>query len=158
MEWVIIIVVVFLIVMFFVAILTQASSGEKRRKDMYEAHERDRQARDLQYQAKMGKSLRRQRATITGQTVERVAPLLTQWPFNPRDAVHVNFGIDYLVFEGYSEEDVTQITFVEVKTGHSDLSKRQRQIRNAIRQGRVKYYVFSVDLDEDLEHTLKGGV
>ena len=126
--------------------------------DILDAHERDRQSRDVYYRAKMGKSLSMQRAVITGQTVERVAPLLTQWPFNPRDAVHVNFGIDYLVFEGYSEDDVTQITFVEVKTGHSDLSQKQRQIRDAICQGRVKYYVFSVDLNEGLDHTLKGRV
>jgi predicted Holliday junction resolvase-like endonuclease len=43
------------------------------------------------------------------------------------------------VFDGLDEGEVERIVFVEVKTGGSTLTTRERRVRDAIRQGRVEW-------------------
>lgn len=69
--------------------------------------------------------------TRTGHIVEKFAPFLDTFPHNPESAVFLGQPIDYLVFE----ED--GITFSEIKSGQSQLSKKQRMIRNHVKEGRV---------------------
>jgi predicted Holliday junction resolvase-like endonuclease len=51
-----------------------------------------------------------------------------------------------VVFDGLDEGDLQEIVFVEVKTGASaSLSKRERQIREAISDGRIKWVEMRFD-------------
>ena len=82
----------------------------------------------------------RSRAVIAGKVTEHLAPYLPDFKFNPKDARFVGSPIDLLVFDGIDEGELRNIYFVEVKTGSSaTLSTRQRQIRDAILSGRVRW-------------------
>ena len=44
-----------------------------------------------------------------------------------------------IVFDGIDNEDVVDIYIIEIKTGNSTLSKRQRLIRDAVKEKRVHW-------------------
>jgi len=61
------------------------------------------------------------------------------------------------VFDGLSEDDSTevrQVVFVEVKTGKTSLSKRERRVRDAIVAGRVSYQSLRLPGSVDVEVTV----
>ncbi len=51
--------------------------------------------------------------------------------------------IDYVIFKGLSEGNVTEIIFVDVKTGGAVLTPRQKEIKDVINvQKNVKFRTF----------------
>jgi predicted Holliday junction resolvase-like endonuclease len=89
----------------------------------------------------------RSRAVIAGKVTEHLVPYLPEFRFNPKDARFVGSPVDIVVFDGLDDgaEDVS-IVFVEIKTGSSALSARERRIREAIRAGRVGWEEVRVTL------------
>ncbi|HZS05488.1 MAG TPA: Holliday junction resolvase-like protein [Blastocatellia bacterium] len=82
----------------------------------------------------------RSQAVIIGKVTEHFVPYLPDFPFNPKDARFIGSPVDFIVFDGMSDEEVREVVFVEVKTGQSAaLTTRQRQIRNAVQSGRVRW-------------------
>jgi predicted Holliday junction resolvase-like endonuclease len=70
---------------------------------------------------------------ILGQITEKLVPFLDNFPHNPQNATFIGMPIDYIVFE----DDM--IYFVEVKSGNSKLSKKQRNIKNLIKEKKVEW-------------------
>jgi predicted Holliday junction resolvase-like endonuclease len=68
-----------------------------------------------------------------GHIAEKLAPFLDDFTFDPEDATFLGQPIDYIVFE----EEV--ITFVEIKSGNSKLSPKQRHIRDLIQNNCVAW-------------------
>jgi predicted Holliday junction resolvase-like endonuclease len=92
-------------------------------------------------------AVERSRAVTVGKVFEQLVPWLPDFQFNPKDARFLGTPIDFIVFDGLDEGDVRRIVFVEVKTGNSDLSTRERRVRDAIRERRVEW----------VEHRVAGG-
>jgi predicted Holliday junction resolvase-like endonuclease len=91
-------------------------------------------------------AIRRSRSTIEGQTYEQICTLLPQWKCGtPSDARFLGSPIDYVVFKGLSNNCVEEIIFVEVKTGSSKSTKRQNSVKNAVRNGKVKFELLELD-------------
>lgn len=84
-------------------------------------------------------AVKRSRSVINGQMIEQVAPFLPDFPCNPSDARFVGKPVDFIAFKGLSDEEIEEIQFIEVKTGQSTLSEREKQIKKAVKEGRVKY-------------------
>ncbi|MBQ2466092.1 MAG: Holliday junction resolvase, partial [Treponema sp.] len=56
------------------------------------------------------------------------------------DARFVGKPIDFVAFPGAAEgKEIREVLFVEVKTGSSTLSEREKQIKDAVKAGRVRY-------------------
>ena len=79
------------------------------------------------------------RAVTRGQIYEQLVPYLPEFDFNPKDAQFLGRPVDFVVFDGLDEGDLRRIVFVEVKTGVSKLTTRERLVRDAIRDGRVEW-------------------
>lgn len=76
-----------------------------------------------------------------GKVSEHFYPFHVKFPFNPKDARFVGSPIDLLVFDGLEENrDYLDIYFVEIKTGKSGLSSRQKKIKEAVDQRRIIWY------------------
>lgn len=91
-------------------------------------------------------AVKRSRAVIGGQVVEQVAPFLPGFPCNPADARFIGKPVDFVAFPGLSERDtVDEILLIEVKTGQSALSSREKEIRKAVKEGRVRYVEYRVN-------------
>ena len=50
--------------------------------------------------------------------------------------------LDIIVFEGASNNHIKNITFMDAKTGAAKLEKNQRQIRDAVNDGKVRLELF----------------
>ena len=84
-------------------------------------------------------TLRRSLAVVTGKVSEQMIPYWPQFPFTPRDARFLGAPVDFIVFEGLSEGAVRRVVFLEVKTGESRVSPRERGIREAVERGAVEW-------------------
>ncbi len=82
----------------------------------------------------------RSQSVIIGKVTEHLVPYLPDFRFNPKEARFMGSPIDLIVFDGLDEENLRDIYFIEVKTGASaSLNSRQRQIRDAVKAGRVRW-------------------
>lgn len=90
-------------------------------------------------------AIKRSRAVIGGQVVEQVAPFLPNFPCSPSDARFIGKPVDFIAFPGLSENDkVKEVLLIEVKTGQSALSSREKEIKKAVAEGRVRYIEYRV--------------
>jgi predicted Holliday junction resolvase-like endonuclease len=84
-------------------------------------------------------AISKSQAVTLGKVTEHFIPYLPEFKFNPQDARFIGSPIDFVVFDGLSEGDLRQVVFVEVKSGSSTLSKRERWVRDVIHAGRVAW-------------------
>ena len=81
----------------------------------------------------------RSQADVAGRIGEQLVPHLPGFRWNPRDARFLGSPVDYLVFDGLTTGEVTRVVFLEIKTGGAVLSPRERQVRQAVLDGRVEW-------------------
>ena len=79
----------------------------------------------------------------TGGIVEQISPFLKDYPLNPNTARFVGDPIDFVHF------DDDKVSFVEVKSGKSQLSKKQKHIRDLITAGKVEFLIYRVEGEDD---------
>ena len=85
-------------------------------------------------------AIKRSRSVIGGQVAEQIAPFLPGFPCDAADARFIGKPVDFVAFPGLSEDDkVKEVLLIEVKTGKSNLSGREREIKRAVAEGRVRY-------------------
>jgi predicted Holliday junction resolvase-like endonuclease len=84
-------------------------------------------------------AVRRSAAVVAGKVSEQLAPYMPGFPYDPKDARFLGTPIDLVVFDGMNEEEVREIVFLEIKTGGSHLSSRERLIRDAVLARRVSW-------------------
>lgn len=91
-------------------------------------------------------AVKRSKAVINGQVAEQIAPFLPDFPANPSDARFIGKPVDFIVFSGLSEnEKIDEILFVEVKTGKSLLSEREKEVKKTIEKGNVRYVEYRIN-------------
>ncbi len=81
----------------------------------------------------------RSQAVTVGKVSEQLVPLLPGFAFNPKDVRFLGSPVDLVVFDGLCDGDVREVVFLEVKTGAATLSARERQVRDAIVEKRVRW-------------------
>ena len=74
----------------------------------------------------------------TGKIAEQISPFLADYPLEPRTARFIGDPIDFVHF------DEDKVTFVEVKSGKSQLSTKQRRIRDMIKAGKVDFVIYRI--------------
>lgn len=136
----------------FLLLLLQISSLKKALKEaLIQAGEAGlvAQARAAEYlkreEARMrADAIKRSGHVVTGKVAEQVVPFGPEFTFNCRDCRFLGSPIDFIVFEGLTEGHLERIVLVEVKTGRSRLSGREKQVQDAVRLGEVDYEVLRV--------------
>jgi predicted Holliday junction resolvase-like endonuclease len=84
-------------------------------------------------------AIQKSQAVTVGKITEHFVPYLPEFEYNPKDARFLGSPIDFVVFDGLDKGEVSSIVFAEVKTGSSMLNTRERQIRDAVQAGKVKW-------------------
>lgn len=74
-----------------------------------------------------------------GKIGENMAPFLNGWPYDPNNFRFLGNPIDGVQFN----ED--ELIFIEIKTGRSALSKKQRWIKQLIKEGKVDFATFRIN-------------
>ena len=68
-----------------------------------------------------------------GAIAETLAPFLNQFKFDPETCTFLGKPIDYISFGD------KEITFIEIKSGNSQLNQNQRKIRDQIKNNKVSW-------------------
>ncbi len=84
-------------------------------------------------------AVKRSRAVLGGQISEQLAPYLPGFPWKPSEARFIGKPIDFLIFEGMDGKEISQVVFVEVKSGGSRLSGVERSLKDAVEAGKVSW-------------------
>jgi len=84
-------------------------------------------------------AIAKSRAGQLGKTLEKIVPMFPGFGHHPYDVRPIFDPIDFVVFDGYYQGSVTDIVFVEFKTGQSRLTPVQGSIRAAIQNKRVHF-------------------
>jgi predicted Holliday junction resolvase-like endonuclease len=106
-------------------------------------------------------ALTKSRSVMRGQATEHLAPYIIK-DTNPKDYRFMGNPVDYVIFEGLSDvldgqaDTIKSITFLDIKTGKSSLTKSQRRIRDAVNSSFVTFKV--LNLDELVEKQAEGTV
>ncbi len=87
----------------------------------------------------------RSSAVNWGKTIEHFVPFMTKFPVPPEDVVFLGMPIDYVGFTDTENAKECAVHFLEVKSGSSALSTKQKNIKKAIEQGRVIFHEITVD-------------
>lgn len=84
-------------------------------------------------------AVQRSLAVTAGKVHEQLIPYLPEFGFNPKDARFLGSPVDLVVFDGLAEGRVRRVVFLEVKTGGSPLTSRERQVRAVVEAREVEW-------------------
>jgi predicted Holliday junction resolvase-like endonuclease len=84
-------------------------------------------------------AVQRSQAVTAGKVHEQLIPYLPAFPYNPKDVRFLGSPVDLVVFDGLAEGRIRRIIFLEVKTGRSGLTSRERCVRDVIQARDVEW-------------------
>ncbi|MBW2983368.1 hypothetical protein KY327_03610 [Candidatus Woesearchaeota archaeon] len=90
---------------------------------------------------------KRSRAVLGGQFSEQLAPYLPDFPWRPTEARFLGKPVDFLVFKGLEEKAVSEVVFVEVKSGTSRLNTVEKSLKEAIQTKKVSWEEYRIPQD-----------
>ena len=97
-------------------------------------------------------AVKKSRSVIEGEVFERLVTHFKEWKYgDSSDARFLASPLDYVVFSGLAKNNVKEIIFVEIKTGNSRTTKRQRSVKKAIENGNVRYELLRIGEGEELD-------
>jgi predicted Holliday junction resolvase-like endonuclease len=93
-------------------------------------------------------AIHRSLAVTKGKVTEHIVPYLPGFDLDPKDIRFLGTPIDLIAFKGLnaSVEEV-EIVFIEVKTGRSVLSAREKAVKKAVEGKKVSWRVFNPDVE-----------
>ena len=75
-----------------------------------------------------------------GMTIENFVPFMDEFPVKPEEAIFMGKPIDFVSFSDTHDPEKCAVHIIEVKSGKSQLLKHQRNIRDAVKAGRVHWH------------------
>jgi predicted Holliday junction resolvase-like endonuclease len=101
-------------------------------------------------------AINKSQSVTMGKMTEHVVPYLPGFGFNPSDARFIGSPIDLIVFDGLDEDCLKKIVFIEIKTGNSALSQRERWVRDAILAKNIEWRQVRANLENpDVVHEVR---
>jgi predicted Holliday junction resolvase-like endonuclease len=89
-------------------------------------------------------AVKRSRSVLSGNFSEQIAPYFPDFQHSPTELRFIGKPIDFIAFTGMDEKDITEVVFIEVKSGQSKLSTQERRLRDAVRAGKVRWEEYRV--------------
>lgn len=84
--------------------------------------------------------LRQSKTSTKGIISEQMSPLFPGFPGEASEARFIGKPVDFLIFKGMNEENITEVVFVEVKTGkYPKLNKNEQTLKATIEAKRVRW-------------------
>ena len=90
--------------------------------------------------------LKQSRAVLGGLVSEQIAPFLPGFPFDPGDCRFIGKPVDFIVFKGMNEQNISEVIFLEAKSGVSkSLNPQEKRLRETIQAGRVRWVQWDIE-------------
>lgn len=134
---------------------------ENAKKQIWEVLSKEAATNLEQWKLEVEKEIRqdaisKSQSVTMGKMTEHIVPYLPGFEFNPTDARFIGSPVDLIVFDGLDEDCLRKIVFIEIKTGASNLSTRERWIRDAILAKNVEWREVKVNLENpDVVHQVR---
>jgi len=129
-----------LLICIFLSLAVGVYLGGKLTARTYQA-KLDRWIQEKEKQIRLD-AIKRSRATLGGKFGEQLAPYLPDFAYDPTEVRFIGSPIDFIVFPGLSQDDPREIVFLEVKSRGSKLSKREKRIRELVREKRIRWELY----------------
>lgn len=128
---------------------------KKYRPSVIEKHEIEMIKLDEKWRKKVDQARTHQRTIGVGSVIEKIAPIIPNYPLNPKDARYIGgiAPVDIMSLNGYSEDELESITFLEIKTGkRATLARMERNFRDVVKSGSVSYDILHYPVERILEY------
>lgn len=90
-------------------------------------------------------AISRSRANLGGKFSENLCAYFPDFPFHPTEMRWLGGSpTDYIVFNGMDNDKIEGITFLEIKSGKSQLSLREKQIKEIVENKKVFWHLYRV--------------
>ena len=89
-------------------------------------------------------AIMRSRSVIGGQFSEQLAPYLPNFKYLPTECRFLGKPVDFIVFKGMDEKNISEVIFVESKSGKSKLSPQEKSLKEAIDKKRVRWEEYRI--------------
>lgn len=89
-------------------------------------------------------AVKKSRSVLGGQFSEQLAPYLPNFPFSPAEVRFLGKPIDFIVFKGADFQNISEVVFVEVKSGNAKLSAHERKLKEAIEAKKVSWMEYRI--------------
>lgn len=96
----------------------------------------------------------RSRSVLGGHFSEQLAPYLPDFEYLPTECRFIGKPIDFIVFKGMDDKKIDELVFVEVKSGNAKLSPQEKNLKETIKNKKIKWVEYRIP--EDL--TKKGNI
>lgn len=87
----------------------------------------------------------RSSAVNWGKAIEHFVPFTSKFPIPPEDVSFLGMPVDFVGFTETDDPNKCSIHFIEVKSGGSNITKKQYNIREAVKNNRVHWHTIRVD-------------
>ena len=92
-------------------------------------------------------AIKMSRAVLGGQFSEQLAPYLPDFPYSPTECRFIGKPIDFIVFKGMDEKNISEVKFVEVKSAKSKLSGHEKKLKDTIQAKKVSWEEYRIPED-----------
>ncbi|HOV14065.1 MAG TPA: Holliday junction resolvase-like protein, partial [Spirochaetota bacterium] len=75
---------------------------------------------------------------------EEISPFLPHFPYNPKDLKFLGSPVDFIVFDGISNQELKEVIFLEIKTGNSKLNFNEKKLKEIIDNKKVCYREYRI--------------
>lgn len=91
-------------------------------------------------------AVKRSEAVVKGRVAEQLAPIyiFKSLKINPKDLRFIGSPVDYVAFKGLSDGSPSEVVFIEVKTGKSSLSKKERDVKRLVESRKVRWLTIRI--------------
>lgn len=89
-------------------------------------------------------AIMKSRAVLGGQFSEQLAPFLPDFKYLPTECRFVGKPTDLIVFKGMDEKKIEEVVFVEVKSGNARLSPQEKNLKEAVEKGKVRFEEYRI--------------
>ena len=89
-------------------------------------------------------AVNRSRAVLSGNFSEQLAPYLPDFKYNPSDCRFIGKPVDMIVFNGLSDGELKDVTFLEIKSGDSKLNNNQKDLKRVIDEKKVNFEEYRI--------------
>ena len=89
-------------------------------------------------------AIMKSRAVLGGQFSEQLAPYLPNFNYLPTECRFLGKPVDFIVFKGMDERNITEVVFVEAKSGRSKLSPQEKSLKETIEKKKVRWEEYRI--------------
>lgn len=134
MDPVTVIILVVLLIGLFIAYKIGYKTGEYK-KEMFWQGELPGHRKD---------AIMKSRAVLGGQFSEQLAPYLPGFDYLPTECKFMGKPIDFIVFKGMDSKNISEVVFVEVKSGNAKLNQHEKNLKETIEKKRVRWVEYRI--------------